>query len=609
MALDKVKIGVLDGASTGVKSDRHTIPSVTTSERDAGSFSAAVGDIIYNSTIGNLQQYTATGWASVAAPPAITGVTYPTESGAVLTALDATGSSDAAQTLIINGSNFTSTVTVEIQISGSFVAFASSTSVNGGRTQVTCTGVTKRAAADGYTLRVTNSTGLDASTTVNFSADPSFSTAADLGTAYAGLTLNKSIAFTGTKVIQGATAKPTWMTVTGNTSTAEDGDGQTAFDATGSPVTLGGTIASPASGNSQTHTFSIIVRDAENQTFNRDFSLTALTAPTGGDNIYTYQHGGSGTTYRVHLFTTTGTTPAFVCYGNITGADILIVGGGGAGGNGLGGGGAGGVVQWATNYTITSGSHNIVVGAGASAQTGSNNSGGSGSASTFHDGSQDIKALGGGGGAGENQYVPAPSGNPATNHSNTGGTSYNNAPNDGRVPVVGPTYTGWTAYHNKRGGHPSSANMTGLPSGGGAGAGADGGDASSNQGGAGGNGIQIAWATPRALKNTTSTVNGTTVDAGFYWAGGGGGSVHVSGTSGTGTHGGGGGSANAGGTTATNSSNSYAFTTGASGATAADHAAGGAGGANTGAGGGGGTDGSGDGGAGGSGIVVIRYPI
>ena len=57
MALDKVKIGVLDGASTGVKSDRYNIPSVTTSQRDAGSFSAAVGDLIFNSTIGKLQQY------------------------------------------------------------------------------------------------------------------------------------------------------------------------------------------------------------------------------------------------------------------------------------------------------------------------------------------------------------------------------------------------------------------------------------------------------------------------------------------------------------------------------------------------------------------------
>ena len=163
MALDKIKTDVIAdtnvtiaklATNTGIKSDRHSIPSVTTSERDAGSFNAAVGDIIYNSSLGNLQQYTATGWATIAAPPSISGITYPTESGAVLTALDASGSSDAAQTLIINGSNFTSTVTVEILVGGTYSAFSSSVSVNGARNQVTCTGVTKRAATDNYTLKI-----------------------------------------------------------------------------------------------------------------------------------------------------------------------------------------------------------------------------------------------------------------------------------------------------------------------------------------------------------------------------------------------------------------------------------------------------------------------
>ena len=383
MALDKIKTDIIAdtnvtiaklATNTGIKSDRHTIPSVTTSERDAGSFNAAVGDIIYNSSLGNLQQYTAAGWQSISAPPSIAGITYPTESGAVLTALDASGGTEAAQTLLINGSDFSATVTVEIQVGGNFVAFASSTSVNSSRTQITCTGVTKRAAADNYTLKVTNTSGLSASTTVNFSADPSFSTAASLGHVYSSLTLNKSIAFTGTKVIQGATAKPTWMTVTGATSSADNGSGDTTFDATGSPATLGGTIAVPASSaNSQLHTFSIIVRDAENQTFNRDFTLTARKIPistnSGGVGTITTYSG-----YRVHSWTATGEhSSSFTIYTD-TVVDMLVVGGGGgggaifSGGGKAGGGGAGGMRVF-NNLTLTAGTYTVKVGGGGAGAT------------------------------------------------------------------------------------------------------------------------------------------------------------------------------------------------------------------------------------------------
>jgi len=165
MALDKVKDDMLQDNLVFPGSTTQ-FPSITTTQRNALS-SVQSGTIIYNSTVGKLQQYDGNNqWASIDSPPVITSVTYPTESGAVLTALDADGSSDAAQTLIINGSNFSSTseISVQIQVSGNYVAFASSVSVNSGKTQITCTGVTKRAAADGYTLKITNITGLSAST-------------------------------------------------------------------------------------------------------------------------------------------------------------------------------------------------------------------------------------------------------------------------------------------------------------------------------------------------------------------------------------------------------------------------------------------------------------
>ena len=595
MALDKVKDDMLQDNLVFPGSTTQ-FPSLTTTQRDALS-GVQPGTMIYNSTVGNLQQYTSTGWASVAAPPAISSLTYPTESGAVLTALDATGSSDAAQTLIINGSNFTSTVTVEILVGGTYSTFSSSTSVNSGRTQVTCTGVTKRAAADGYTLRVTNSTGLDASTTVNFSADPSFSTAADLGNVIAGQTLNKSIAFTGTKVIQGATAKPTWMTVTGNTSTADNGSGDTTFDATGSPATLGGTIAAPASNNSQTHTFSIIVRDAENQTFNRDFSLTAATAPTGGDSIVV--NGG----YRYHRFSTVGNSASFEVFAGIT-IEYLVVAGGGSGG-GAGGGGAGGVRLG--SYTFSGASNQtITVGAGGSARS-SNSAGDDGDDSSI--GSLIVATGGGGGGNYQSPYNGRSGGSGGgagwmTSQASTGGSGEDDT-----------SYAfGTLQYQGHDGGNNAYYTVSPYSSGGGGGAGSAGQNSQSNNtSGAGGAGYQHSWATPVNLGYSTGTNshNGVAYNVGFYFAGGGGGGAQgspaYSASGGSGGGGGGAAYAGLGGSTA-GTGGTGGINNGQNGV-AANPANGGDGGANTGSGGGGMGISVHTSGAGGSGIVVIRYAI
>ena len=404
MALDKVKDDMLQDNLVFPGSTTQ-FPSLTTTQRNALS-SVQPGTVIYNSTVGKLQQYDGNNqWASIDSPPVITSLTYPTESGEVLTALDATGSTDAAQTLIINGSNFSSTsdITVQIEVSGSYVAFASSLSVNNARTQITCTGVTKRAAADNYTLKVTNVTGLSATSTVNFSADPSFSTAASLGTVETGQTLSKSIAFTGTKVIQGATTKPTWMTVTGNTSTADNGASDTTFDATGSPITLGGTAAN--SGTTQNFTFSIIVKDAENQTFNRDFTLTVTDPSTGGINgsgntgFYTTYTAG-GQFYRTHKFQNGDSNTTLVLQGNAY-MDILIIGGGGGGGTYHGGGGGAGEMIEISGYRAVAGTYTMSVGAGGAAQSSSYQYGNSGGDSTVTGpGSAFVwTANGGGGGA------------------------------------------------------------------------------------------------------------------------------------------------------------------------------------------------------------------
>lgn len=570
MALDKVKDDMLQDNLVFPGSTTQ-FPSLTTTQRNALS-SVQPGTLIYNSTVGKLQQYDGNNqWASIDSPPVITSITYPTESGEVLTALDASGGTEAAQTLIINGSNFSSAseISVQIQVSGSYVAFASSISVNTAKTQITCTGVTKRAAADDYVIKVTNVTGLSATTTVNFNADPSFQTAANLGSVLAG-TFTKDIAFTGTKVIQGATAKPTWMTVTGDTSTADNGSGDTTFDATGSPITLGGTAAN--TGTSQAHVFSIIVRDAENQTFNRDFTLTVASAPTGG-TITTY------TGYRVHSYTTVGTNQGgiFTLYAATT-ADILIIAGGGGGSGGThGGAGAGaGGMRVLTSQSLNAGTYNVVVGGGGAGGSGASSIGANGNDSSL------IQATGTGsfsssataGGRAANNVVRT-----GANGGSGGGASetYSTDSNINQTATTGGTGDGavgsngnTAGYYGGDGGDGAAGADTARFSGsGGGGAGGDGANgyySGGYKGALGGVGLENSFRTGSAVK----------------YAGGGAGNGDQTG------HSSGGGIPFGGGTSPGGGS------------------VGGAGTANTGGGGGGGGPG---GGAGGSGIVVIRYAV
>ena len=569
MALDKVKDDMLQDNLVFPGSTTQ-FPSLTTTQRDALS-SVQPGTLIYNSTIGKLQQYDGNNaWATIDSPPVITSITYPTENGITATALEASGTTNVSETLIINGSNFSSAseISVQIQVSGTYVAFASSISVNSGRTQITCTGVTKRAAADDYVLKVTNVSGLSATTTVNFSADPSFSTAANLGIVYAGdgLTLNKSIAFTGTKVTQGATAKPTWMTVTGNTSTADNGSGDTTFDATGSPVTLGGTIAN--SGTSQVHTFSIIVRDAENQTFNRDFSLTAVDLAAGGA-LSTYTSGG--TTYRVNKFDYTGSNQTFSLYTAVT-ADILVVAGGGGGGAGApgndggGGGGAGGLLTF-TSQSLSAGDYTIVVGGGGAGGAYSSStapyvfSGTSGGNSRF---GTLTEVIGGGGGGVPGQVSSALSGGSGGGGGGSGGS----------------TRTGGQGTSGQGNAGASNSDLRQTYS-----------LAGSGGGGAGSAGeAQTTGGTSRGSNGGAGVNNDYRTGSNSTYAGGGGGAGGTGGSPGQvpGGSGGGGGGGNGG----------------ANGGSAAEDGTDGLGG-----GGGGGANNSTGGGDGGNGVVIIRYAI
>jgi hypothetical protein len=304
---------------------------------------------------------------------------------------------------------------------------------------------------------------------------------------------------------------------------------------------ISGTIS--ASGAS----FVIAATDSGDNITNRAFEIVVPPTATGG--TVTEESG-----LKYHTFTSNGTFE-FVS-GNITDADILIVGGGGAGGGYYyaGGGGAGGYISLTSQAFSTPQSYTITVGAGAAA-VGSNQARGQNGTDTTAFG---MTAAGGGGGG----YNDSRDGLNGGSGGGAGGAQSGSG--TGGQPV--------NSLYGNRGGNTSNVNFGGYGGGtGGGGASSAGEDISGNvDGGNGGSGA--TW------------VNGS-----VYAAGGGGG-----GGNNGGGDGGNGGSAIGGRGASARGINSTAGTV------------------NTGSGGGGGSHtvyGAGAGSGGGSGIVIIRYPI
>jgi len=276
----------------------------------------------------------------------------------------------------------------------------------------------------------------------------------------------------------------------------------------------------------------------------------SLTSPpvtaSGGDTVQDI--GG----YRIHTFTTVGTSSFVVTRGGPV--EVLVVAGGGSGGmRHAGGGGAGGLI-YNSSFPVT-GTVSVTVGdGGASVPTGSGNNGPGNSGSNSVFGS--LTAIGGGYG---NQ------GNGGSGGSG-GGVFYSN-------PVgAGTAGQGNNGAFGSTG--PFSVENT-YAGGGGGGAGAAGTASTSVapvQAGAGGIGLQYS-------------ISGTPV----YYAGGGGGGTALSG--------GGGGAGGLGGGGAGGGPNSTVGIAGTNGTGGGGGAGGFQGGTNYAS------------GKGGSGIVIVRYPL
>jgi len=552
--------------------DAMIVPKGTTAQR----VTAVTGAVRYNTDNGLLEQYNATGWAGIDAPPVVTNI-----SGTINT--------DTDSTITISGSNFKagSTITVEGAGVGGVTRTVSTTYVNSTSltfaTNATAVNYTGGAA---FNVRVSNPSGLTAllENAGTVDRDPVWSTGAG-NIATWGSGAARSVTVTATDPDSNAI---TYSVVSGSLPA-----GASLASATG---VISGTITAITS--QTTYTFTIRAT-ANGQTADRSFNIIVTPIGSGGTestvNI-------SGTNYRLHAFTSTGANN-FTLNSDATVA-VLIVAGGGAGGYGYGdqdtgkGGGGAGQVLVRTGYALTAGSYGLTVGDGGSGRSNASNT----TPPTPPNGNDSVgfgvTAYGGGrGGCSDSNYAGAGQGGSGGGAGSRNGNSYDTGASSNKT-----TPASWTSYGNS-GGNGIAGNYGGGGGGGAGGAGSNtSGSTNDSDGGNGGIGVD--------LSATFGTSYGS---PGGWFAGGGGGGSYTSSTlrtqnnNSTAGYYGGGGRGNSTKESSVNPSpqNSATNINGT---------------ANTGGGGGGaGEDGqdsngnqSGGGsqsGAGGSGIILIRYAI
>jgi len=447
------------------------VPTGTTGERNG----TTVGKVRYNTDLGFLEQYNATGWAGIDAPPTVSSIT-----GIINSTNDTT--------VTISGSNFKtgSQVAVTGAGVGGIDRVLATTFVNSGElTAATNSASVNYVGGASFSIKVTNPSGLSAVLEPAGTIDrpPTWSTGAgSLGTIYdsgRGLTLTVS-------------------------ATDPDGGDTVSYSVVSGSLPAG---ASLNSGNGQISGFSAVGGDTTS-----NFTIRA-TSSTGG---YFEDRAFSITVKApvVQTFTSGGT---FSVPTGVTQVQALVVAGGGSGGHQVGGGGGGGGWVEAPNYPVTPGGsvpYGVGNGGPAPGFQPSNNVSYPGGNSSFGS----ITALGGGGGGGhQGPGGGIPTGNgPGGPGGSGGGAGAGPGGNSAGGAHQGPS-GGYTGY-----GNPGGNGTFGWSGGGGGGAGGNGQNSpGANNGGAGGTGRQ-------------SSITGSAV----YYSGGGGGTGQ-NGSNGAGGAGGG----------------------------------------------------------------------
>jgi len=417
------------------------VPKGATADRPTG----VTGMLRYNTDLGFLEQYNATGWAGIDAPPVVTNQT-----GLV--------NEDTDTTITVTGSNFKSGSAVYITGPGvSNIERALSTSFVSSSELTAATNAASVNFVGGasYGVKVVNPSGLssflDPAGTIN--ATPLWSTPA------------------GSVADIYDSARGGYGTVT---LSANDPDGGSiTYSLVSGSVPSGmtfnsnGTITGVANvvGSDTTSNFTVRATDDEGSTLDRAFSITVRSP-------------------KVQSFTSGSGT--FSVPTGVSAVQVLVVAGGGGGGtrnagpgsggtDGGSGGGAGGLVD-APSYPVSpGGSVSWSVGGGGSGGGPGQDPGDNGGNSTFGT----ITAIGGGGGSAGPGNQP---GRPGGSGGGAGGGG--GSPGSGGSGTQGPS-GGGTGYGNPGGPNPNQAPYTGSGGGGAGGTGPIGGNGRQAPGGSG----------------------------------------------------------------------------------------------------------------------------
>lgn len=249
--------------------------------------------------------------------------------------------------------------------------------------------------------------------------------------------------------------------------------------------------------------------------------------------------------YKIHTFTTVGSTNFTITQPYATQLQVLIVGGGGGGGNNCGGGGGAGGVAFLNSQSVAAGSYSVIVGAGGAGGINPGapiygSQGSNGTSSTAFG----LTGIGGGGGGWSTQapYVQTSGTDGGCGGGGAGGGA--TAPSLGGAALQRGGFTG--------GGQPSTSGPN-YGGGGGGGMGSVGSNGSGNTGGNGGNGASYTiggTAYTLAGGGGGGTYNASGGSGGSGGAGAGAGSPNISGGNATYYGSGGGGSAGGGVATA-----------------------------------------------------------
>lgn len=427
------------------------LPNGTTAERPA---SPELGMLRYNTDLGFMEQYNATGWAGIDAPPTVSNVT-------------GTINEDTDSTITISGSNFKSGSIIAVEGPGvsNTSRTLSTTFVNSGElTASTNAASVNYVGGQTFDIKVTNPSGLSAVLTPagTIDRDPVWvtgaGTVADIYDSarggYGTITLSANDPDGGSvsySLISGSV--PSGLTFNSN------GTITGSANAVGSDTTSNFTIRATSAGQTADRAFSIIVRSPKTATFNSTGSFN-FSVPTG-----------------------------------VTSVRVLVVAGGGGGGtrnsgatsggtDGGAGAGAGGLIDHPSFPVSPGGSVSGSVGRGgfgggngfSSGQT----PGEQGTNSTFGS----LTAIGGGfGGCGPGG--PVANGGPGGSGGGRGGGGSPTGPTGTGVQPNQPGDSGTFGFGFNGGPNPNQPPYSGAGGGGAGGAGAAGGNGRSAPGGGG----------------------------------------------------------------------------------------------------------------------------